>query len=166
MASTVYSAPLGQGTAAGIAVPAAGAAKSMLAVINPANIEICLTEICLGLSGGATTDAALRVELCKSTQAGAGTSSAVTPVLAHGKDLASAGGVTAAKNYTVEPTVLTAVKEYQLPPGQLLVVQYPLGREPEPEVAAAARALVLRVTTPTGATIGGTVNVGHIEFEL
>ncbi len=165
MSATTWVAPLGMGTAAGISLPAAGNFKTALMLVIPSGAEVVVTEICLGLSGGATTDANLRVELVKSTQATAGTSTAVTPVLSHGKDLATTS-ITAAKNYTAEPTVLTPIREWHLSPGGIIVIPFPLGREPQPEAAAASRGIGLRVAVPTGATIGGTLSVGHIEVEV
>jgi hypothetical protein len=66
---------------------------------------------------------------------------------------------TAAQNYSAEPTVLSAWKRWLVPVfNGLLVIQFPLGREPEQIVTADG--LGLRVTAPA------VVNVsGYIEFE-
>lgn len=130
-------------TGADVALSAA-TAKTVLSVIAATGRIVELTEVGIGFDGTTTTYEAVLVELCKSTQAGAGTSTAVTPAQIAGPTVAVAA--TAAKNYSAEPTVLTAIQEWLIEPksGQL-IEQLPLG---EQIVSDVADALCLRVTAP------------------
>jgi hypothetical protein len=69
-------------------------------------------------------------------------------------------GATAGVNYTVEPTVLTATRQWLVTPNAgLYTIQFPLGREPEAD-ATTIKGLAVRVTAPA------VVNVrGYVEFE-
>lgn len=130
-------------TGADVALSAA-TAKTVLNAIAAASRIVELTEVGIGFDGTTTTNEAVLVELCKSTQATAGTSSAVTPVQIAGPAVTAA--FTAAKNYTAEPTVLTAIQEWLIEPksGQL-IEQLPLG---EQIVSGVGHGLCLRVTAP------------------
>lgn len=123
---------------------AAATAKSVLSVIAAATFGIDLRSIEIGFDGVTASNAPVLVEICSSTQAGAGTSSAVTPVQVYGRSIAV--GFTAAKNYTVEPTVLTTIDEYSLSPnGGLVIRDWPLGEGFDQDVS---KALILRLTAP------------------
>lgn len=142
-----------------VAPAAAGTPKTFLNVIAAANRRFMITELGIGFVGVTAAAKPVLVELVSSTQATAGTSSAVTPraiVVSNASTVQS----TAAKTYTVEPTVLTPVREWLVHPQAPLVVQFPLGRE---AISAIAGGLALRVTFATGET---TVNGrAYIEFE-
>lgn len=122
----------------------AATAKTVLNVIAASGRIVEITEIGVGFDNTVTTNEAVVVELCKSTQATAGTSTSVTPTQIVGPTVAVAA--TAAKNYTAEPTVLTAIQEWQIEPksGQL-IEQFPLG---EQIVSDVAKAVALRCTAP------------------
>jgi hypothetical protein len=135
----------------------AATAKTILSVICAANAPLRLTEIGVSFDGVTATAEPVTVELCSSTQATAGTSTSQTPVQTGGPTrTAQAGG---ARNYTAEPTVLTVLKRWLVrADGGLLVLQFPLGREPEQ--VTTADALCIRCTAPA------TVNAqAYIEFE-
>jgi hypothetical protein len=70
---------------------------------------------------------------------------------------------TAAESYSVEPTVLTQWKQWLVTPnGGLLVIQFPLGREPVTDVSGGptTKGIGLRDTAPA------VVNArAYIEFE-
>lgn len=136
---------------------AAATAKTVLNVVAPAGKNFKVVEFAIGFDGVAASAVPVVVELCRSTQAGAGSSSAATLRRSSGDPSVTADSA-ATKNYSAEPTVLTPVREYLLTPnGGLLVIPFPLGREAESVVA---QALCLRCTAPA------IVNLrGYIEIE-
>lgn len=134
----------------------AATAKTVLSVINAANSLIRICEFGIGCDGTSSTAEPITVELCYSTQATAGTSTSHTITQIRGATRTVQA--TAARNYTAEPTSLTVWKRWLLHPQTSMVVQFPLGREPECTVTSDA--LLLRCTAPA------TVNVqAYIEFE-
>jgi hypothetical protein len=138
-----------------VALAAAATAKSILNAIAATGKVLRITE--LGISLDATPTEPVLVELCRSTQATAGTSTAVTPRQSGGNPNATVGA-TAAKNYSAEPTVLTPIREWTLADKAPLVIQFPLGREPE---SLDGDGLVLRLTNPTGTSPSARA---YIEF--
>lgn len=134
----------------------AATAKTILNVINAANGLIRITEMAVSFDGVSSTAEPVTVELCSSTQATAGTSTAHTIVQTRGPTRTVQA--TAARNYTAEPTALTVIKRWLVHPQTGLFVQFPLGREPEQ--VTTADGLCIRCTAPA------TVNVqAYIEFE-
>lgn len=135
----------------------AATAKTVLSVIAPAGKVITIVAFKVDFDGVSASAEPVLVELCRSTQATAGTSSAVTPRRKRGPSAATVGS-TAAKNYSAEPTVVTLIEDYAVDPNKgLFAIQYPLGREAE-EIDTDA--LLLRLTAPA------TVNArAWIEFE-
>jgi len=136
---------------------AAATAKTILAYINAANGLGRIIELSLSFDGTSATAEPVTVELGSSTQATAGTSTAHTMAQSGGPTRTVQG--TAARNYTAEPTVITVLKRWLIrPDGGQLILQFPLGREPEQVVTADA--LVVRCTAPA------VVNVqGYLEVE-
>jgi hypothetical protein len=134
----------------------AATAKTVLAVINAANSLIRITEISACFDGTSGSAEPVTVELCYSTQATAGTSTSHT--IAQIRGPTRTVQATAARNYTAEPTVLTVWKRWLVHPQTGLVVQFPLGREPECVVTADA--ICLRCTAPAAVNFQG-----YLEFE-
>lgn len=142
-------------TTADVALSAA-TAKTVLSVINASNSLIRLTELSVSFDGTSATAEPVTVELCSSTQAGAGTSTSHTIVQCRGATRTVQA--TAARNYTAEPTTLTVIRQWLVHPQTGITVQFPLGREPEQ--VTTADALCIRCTAPA------TVNArAHMEFE-
>lgn len=142
-------------TTADVALTAA-TAKTVLSVINAANSLIRLCEFAVSFDGVSATAEPATIELCSSTQATAGTTTSQTPVQLRGPTRTVQA--TGARNYTVEPTTLTVLKRWLVHPQTGIMVQFPLGREPEQTVTADA--LCLRVTAPA------TLNCqAYMEFE-
>lgn len=144
-----------------VALAAAGTAKTCLSVIAGSGKNFILSELGVGFDGVTATEKPVLVELCRSTQSGAGSgSSAVTLRQIRGAPSYTASS-TAAKGYTSEPSTLTPVREWLLDPYKgMWVIQYPLGREMEPIIAGA---MCLRFTIQTG---GAAVNTrAYIEIE-
>jgi len=137
---------------------AAATAKTIVNVIPSAGRTATVTELSVSFDGVTASAVPVLVELCQSTQATAGTSTAGTLTQVRGR--ATTVGATAGVNYTVEPTVLTATRQWLVTPnGGLWTIQFPLGREPEAD-ATTVKGLALRVTAPA------IVNVrGYVEFE-
>lgn len=136
---------------------AAATAKTIMNIINATNGLIRLCEFAVSFDGVTATAEAVTVELCSSTQATAGTTTSHT--IAQCRGPVRTVQATAARNYTVEPTVLTVLKRWLVTPfAGCLVVQFPLGREPEQ--VTTADGLCIRCTAPA------IVNVqGYMEFE-
>lgn len=128
---------------------AAGTAKTFLNVISGASLPVKVRELGIAFVGISATAKPVLVELCQSTQATAGTSSAVTP-RDENASTTNTATVTAAKNYTAEPTVLTPIREWLVHPQLLFVVQFPLSQEP---IAAVSKGLCIRVTFATAETV-------------
>jgi hypothetical protein len=135
----------------------AATAKTILNFINASNGLIRVVELSVSFDGTSATAEPVTVELCSSTQAGAGTSTSHTIAQTGGPTRTVQG--TAARNYTAEPTTLTALKRWLVrADGGCLIIQFPLGREPEQ--VTTADALALRCTAPA------TVNAqGYMEVE-
>lgn len=133
----------------------AATAKTILSVINAANSLIRLVEIGVSFDGVSGTAEPVTVELCSSTQATTGTSTSQTPVQCRGPTrTVQASG---ARNYTAEPTVLTVLKRWLVHPQTGLVIQFPLGREPEQ--VTTADALCIRCTAPAAVNVQGYLEV-------
>lgn len=135
----------------------AATARTIVSWIGAANAPFRVVELSVSFDGTSSTAEAVTVELCSSTQATAGTSTAHTIAQTGGPARTAQG--TAARAYTVEPTVLTTLKRWLVPPnGGPFVLQFPLGREAEQIVTADA--LCLRLTAPAN------VNAqGYLEIE-
>jgi hypothetical protein len=134
----------------------AATAKTVLAVINAANSLIRIVEFAACFDGIAGTGEPVTVELCYSTQAGAGTTTAHTILQCRGPTRTVQA--TGARNYTVEPTTLTVWKRWLVHPQTGICIQFPLGREPECVVTADA--ICLRCTAPAAVNFQG-----YLEFE-
>jgi len=141
--------------AAGYATKTAGAtalvgaaAKTLVNLISGATVSPIVVEFSASFDGVTASAVPVLVEIGYSTQAGAGTpGTSPTPTLIRGRGTAVC---TAAESYSVEPTTLTAVKHWLVTPnGGLLVIQFPLGREPQPDLSGGTnKAFFLRGNAP------------------
>lgn len=135
---------------------AANTAKTVVNVVNAANSLMRLVEFSVNLDGTDATKTCL-IELCRSTQATAGTSSGVTLVQTYGPTRTAQSS--AAKAYSVEPTVLTVLKRWRISAAAgSFTVQFPLGRETEQ--ISSSNGICIRLNS-TGACNAD----GYIEFE-
>lgn len=134
-------------TTEGAVALAAATAKSVIGCKANAASGLMLKGFALGFDGVTASGVPVLVELCYSTWAtnSPGTNSTSTTARQnYGRVLTA--GFTAAKNWTVEPTALTVVKEFLLTPNAgLIAYQWPLGQEPD---TALAEGYVLRLTAP------------------
>lgn len=136
---------------------AAATAETMVNIINAANSLVRVVEFGVSFDGVTATAVPVQVDLCLSTQAGAGTAAGSTITQIRGATRTVQA--TAGTGYTAEPTVLTVIKTwYVRADGGLFVMQFPLGREPMQSTTADG--ICVRATAPAG------VNADcYIEFE-
>lgn len=147
-------------TTEGAVALVAATPKTVIGVKANAAFGADLIGYLIGFDGVTASDKAVLVEICYATFAtnSPGTASTSTTIRTnYGRAVAS--GMTSAKNWTTEPTVLTVIKELQLTPiGGLLVGNFPRDRTPD---SAFSEGFVIRCTAPTSA-----VNVrATLDFE-
>lgn len=133
----------------------AATAKTVLQAINSAGGVIKSVEIGASFDGTSSTAEPVTVELTSSTQATAGTSTAHTMAQVSGAPRTVQA--TAARNYTAEPTVVTVLKRWLVHPQTGIVLQFPLGREPQQNTASDA--LGLRCTAPANVNFQGYMEI-------
>lgn len=145
------------GTDGGAIALSAATAKSIVSVYNAANALHRITELSVSFDGVSASAVPVLVELCSATAATTGTRTTGTVVQTRGPTrTAQSSGF---YNYTAEPTVLTVHRRWLVPAFMgLLIVQFPLGREPERILSSGGT--VIRCTAPAA------VNVrAYMEFE-
>lgn len=148
MAKAGYSAAVG----AAVALSAA-TAKTILSVTAPAQFGVDLKKLRVGFDGVTASAVPVVVELCYSTFATAGTTTAGTVRQAYGRTITA--GFTTAYNYTAEPTVLTVLDRWTLTPnGGLVVYDFPLGDTPD---SAVSEGFALRLTAPAAVNANATL---------
>lgn len=134
----------------GVVALAAAAAKTVLNLIAPASFGLKLVEYSVMFDGVTATAAPVLVEVCQSTQAGAGTPAASppTPVQYMGRTIAH--GITTGHGYTAEPTVLTPIDQNLIDPYKgLLIFPVPEDESFECDTSAGAvKALCIRANAP------------------
>ena len=134
----------------------AGVAKSILGVKGNAAFVVDLLGFRIGFDGVTASAVPVLIELCYATFAtnSPGTNSTSTTVdTLYGRQVAS--GFTAAKNWTVEPTVLTPIDEWLLTPnGGLVIKDLPRDRTPD---SAFSEGFVFRLNAPANVNVRGTV---------
>lgn len=147
----------------GAAFAVGATAKTLLNLIAGSSNPPIVTEF--GISFDATASGTpVLVELCSSTQGAAGTPGTIgTPSQLRGYP-AFSPITTAAGQYSAEPTTLVPFRQWLVQPfGGLLVIQYPLGREPAGQITAATAMKGIAIRCSASA---GTPNVrGYIEWE-
>lgn len=138
---------------------AAAVAASMTTILEvnpPANRAATFTEVSLSFSGVSATDPPVLVQVCEVTATSAA-GTGVTP--ASMRDGQVSAACTAKKLPGSEGTV-TILKTYNVPPSSGLVIQYPLGREPQIQGAAStAKGLSIRCNRGAGAAINCDANL-------
>lgn len=128
----------------------ASTAKSVLGVKAHANSGILLRKVRCSFNSVTAADQPMLVEIMTSSWAtnSPGTnSSSVTPIQTSG--LTIAAGFTAGKTWTSEPTTLAQLDAFYLPPNSSLLYDFPLGDEPNSDLAVG---FVVRVTPGASAT--------------
>ena len=139
---------------------AASAAKTILNLVSVANNIARLCEFSCSNDGVLPTAIPCTVDLCKSTQATAGTSTSTPAITQIRGETRPALCVPLAK-YTAEPTVLTPIKTWYIPEfAGALTMQYPLGREPA-LVGVGGYAILVTMSS----TVATTNVRAHVEWE-
>lgn len=147
MAKAGYSAAVGAAVALAAATP-----KTVLSVTAPAQFGVDLKKFRVAFDGVTAANSPVLVELCYSTAATAGTSTAGTVLQAYGRTITA--GFTSAYNYTVEPTVLTTLDRWTLTPnGGVVIYDFPLGDTPD---SAVSQGFALRLTAAQAVNVNGT----------
>jgi hypothetical protein len=137
-------------------------AKTALMVIAPSTNGLLIVEFGISFDGITATAVPALVELVSSTQAGTGTPTGAPTVTRIRGRVTGATPPTASGRYSAEPTVLVRHKAWYVPQFMgSLVMQYPLGREPEIDNSAGAiKAYGIRLT------VSATVNaMAYMEVE-
>lgn len=124
----------------------AATAKSVLGLKAHANSGLVLRKFRVMFDGVTATAVPVLAELgyCTFGANSPGTNStSVTPAQASGRVIAV--GATAGKTWTTEPTTITVLDEWLLPPTSGAIYDVPLGDEPDADLA---QGFVLRLTAP------------------
>lgn len=139
----------------------AATAKSILGIRAGASFSIQLKAFGVAFDGVTASDVPVLVEICTATFAtnAPGTNSTtVTPAQKYGRLLTH--GMTAARNWTAEPTVLAVIKSFLLTPnGGTLEFQYPLGTEPDVPLN---NGFVIRCTAPAAVNVRSNIDVERV----
>jgi hypothetical protein len=136
-----------------------GAGSTLLEVNPPANRVATIKQWSLEFTGVSATDVPVRVQVCEVTAASAA-GTAVTPASLKDGQVAVSS---AAKKLPATEGTVTVLEEHNVPPSSGILIQYPLGEEPEVQGAAAsAKGFSLRADRRTGAAINAN---GTIEWE-
>ena len=136
--------------------------SSIMELLGDADVVAKLVEFSISFNGTSPTQAPILVKLRQITATGTGTACTEVAVQRTGK---SAPQVQAKHTLTVEPTMVATValgSWYVHPQGGLLVMQYPLGREPVICDGSASQGLALELTSASGVT---PTAVCHVTWE-
>lgn len=138
-------------------------AKTVLNVIAGANQAVSIFEWGVSFDGVTSSAVPATVELCQSTQAGAGTSAGSIPAIVQVGGRSIAAQPTSGHNYTAEPTTLTVMEQKFVPQFMgMYEKQYPLGLEPDTDLSGGTvKAIAIRVN------VSANVNVlAYIRFGI
>jgi hypothetical protein len=133
---------------------AAGVAKTIIGVKGGAAFGVDWIGYEIGFDGVTASAVPVLVELCYCTWAtnSPGTNSASTTIDSlYGRGVAS--GMTAAKSWSAEPTVITPFREFLLTPnGGLIIKDFPRDRTPD---SAVAEGFCIRGNAPANVNVRG-----------
>lgn len=134
---------------------ATAGAKTALNVIAGAAQPVSIIEWGVSFDGVTATAVPATVELCQSTQAGAGTGAASPPAIVQVGGRALTAQPTTAHNFTAEPTTLTVIEQFFVPQFMgTFVKQYPLGQEPDTDLSGGTvKALAIRVNVTANCNV-------------
>lgn len=126
--------------------------SSVWEILGDADVVARLVEFSISFNGVSATQEPILVKLRQITATGTGTACTEVAVQRTGK---TAPQCQAKHTLTAEPTMVATValgQWYVHPQGGLLVVQYPLGREPVICDGSASQGLALELTSASGVT--------------
>ena len=130
---------------------AAATAKSVIGIQGAADFGVDLKKFRVSFDGVTASAVPVLVELLYSTVATAGTSTAITPAIAAGRQNAATGFV-GAGNYTAEPTVLSQIESWYLTPNNG-VLFYDFQNFGDTADAALAQGFVIRCNAPAAVNV-------------
>jgi hypothetical protein len=134
----------------------AATAKSILGVNAPAQFGVDLKKLRVAFDGVTASAVPVLIELGQCTFAtnAPGTNSTSTTVdQVYGRAITA--GFVAAKNWTAEPTVVTAIDEWLLTPnGGVVIYDFPLGDTPDNDVS---KGFVIRCNAPAAVNVRATL---------
>ncbi|HEY9369312.1 hypothetical protein [Streptomyces sp.] len=133
----------------------ASTAKTVLGVKSADDFGLDLKKVWLGFTGTSASEAPAVVEVCYATFAtnapGTNSTTLTAPAVTQIYGRALTHGVSAAKNWTSEPTVLTVIAEFTLTPnGGTILYDWPLGDTPD---CAFDHGFVLRCTAAASTSV-------------
>lgn len=132
------------------------ALRTVLEVNPPANRVATITQWSIEFSGVSATDVPVIVEACEVTAASAA-GTAVTPNALRDGQVAVAS---AAKHTPASEGTTLVLETHNVPPSSGILIQYPLGREPQVQgAAAAAKGFSVRANRGSGAAINGDATI-------
>jgi hypothetical protein len=133
-----------------------------LILLAPATNSFRVTELGISFDGSAAA-AAIRVDLYRTTTLGSPTGTTATPVAVNNSQasIALSSGLTI---LTAEPSAVAVLRTWYVSPASgSLIVQFPLGREPDTtHLTSGTQSIGIRVVTPSGVTPHA---ASYIEFE-
>lgn len=134
---------------------AATGAKTVLNAIAGANQPVQIIEWGVSFDGVTSSAVPATVNLCQSTQAGAGTSAGSIPAVVQVRGRAMTAQFTVGHNFTAEPTALTVIEqEFVSQYNGMYVRSYGTNEGPDTDLSGGTvKALCIRVNT------SATVNV-------
>lgn len=139
----------------------AATAKTILGAKAHANSGLQLKGFEVAFDGTTGSAVPVLVEICYCTWGAnsPGTnSSSVTPLQNYGRVLTA--GFTAGKTWTTEPTTLSVIKEFLMPPDKgIISYLWPLGMEPD---CALAEGFAIRCNAPATVNVRASMNVERI----
>jgi hypothetical protein len=144
----------------GAAFAVAAGGKTLWNLIAGTTDPPVITEFSISFDGVTASAVPVLVELCSSTQAGAGTPGTVGTIVQVRGYASFTPVTTVSGQYTAEPTVLTAIKQWYIPAFMgSFTIQEPLGREPQGFITAstAMKGIALRVSAPAAVNARGYV---------
>lgn len=141
--------PLYTVTNGGTPFNAATGAKTALNILAGANQAVLLKSVTVSIDGTSASEAPCQVDVCQSTQAGAGTSAGSPPSIVQASGRTLAAQATTGWNYTAEPTTLTPIESFYVPQFMgLYSYSLPLGDEYETDFSGGTiKAICVRVNT-------------------
>lgn len=145
------------------AFAATAGAKTALMVIAPANSGLVIVEFGISFDGVTASAVPALVELVSSTQAAAGTST-ISPTITQVRGRVTGGEPpTGGGGYSAEPTVLVRHKAWYVTPNNgILVMQFPLGREPETDDSGGSiKAYGIRVNVSANVNVMAYMETEH-----
>lgn len=120
-----------------------------LVLINPAVVDIVINEIGVSFDS-ASAATAIEVDLYRTTNSAGAAGSSATPIRGT-RPGGTAAQSTALTNLSAEPTAVEVLRKWFVSPASgMLVLQFPLGKEPTG--LGAGQEIGLRVITPAGVT--------------